>query len=248
LKRTSPGAVFFQIEEEVMFVRIALALFVIIAVAAPPAFAQKAEVGVWAGWTLSDGVSFDGVFAPGDGNVYDRVDPKDGGSWGFNVGFLVGDNAEVGFMYGHEFSTLQVSGTRDVEIGDLGITGYHGYFAYNWGDATAKIRPFVFGGLGATHFGEVDFSSGKGCVPAVTALNPDCKTSGETQFSTTWGVGVKFLSNGRFGGRVHLRMTPTYIKTDSAGWWCDPYWGCYVVGNAQYSNQIEFAGGVTARF
>jgi hypothetical protein len=237
LKRTSPGAVFFQIEEEVMFVRIALALFVIIAVAAPPAFAQKAEVGVWAGWTLSDGVSGN-AFLAGDGNIYDRVDPKDGGSWGFNVGFLIGDNAEVGFMYGHEFSTLQISGTNDVELGDLGITGYHGYFAYNFGDSTAKIRPFVFGGLGATSFSDVDFQT----------INRSGTISGESQFSTTWGAGVKVLANGRFGGRFAVRVTPTYIKTDSVGWWCDPYWGCYLVGNAQYSNQFEFSGGVTARF
>jgi hypothetical protein len=32
------------------------------------------------------------------------------------------------------------------------------------------------------------------------------------------------------------------------GWWCDPYWGCYLVGNSQYSNQFQFTGGVTVRF
>jgi hypothetical protein len=37
------------------------------------------------------------------------------------------------------------------------------------------------------------------------------------------------------------------VKSDSEGWWCDPYWGCYVVGNAQYSNQWELAGGITLR-
>ena len=219
-----------------MFVRIALALFVIIAVATPPAFAQVAEVGVWAGWTLSDGVSGNAILA-GDGNFYDRVDPKDGGSWGFNVGFLIGDNAEVGFMYGHEFSTLKISGpTAERELGDLGITGYHGYFAYNWGEIDFPVKPFVFGGLGATSFGDVDVATINRTIP------------GETQFSTTWGAGVKFLANGRFGGRVAVRITPTYIKTDSVGWWCDPYWGCYLVGNAQYSNQFEFSGGITARF
>jgi hypothetical protein len=45
-----------------------------------------------------------------------------------------------------------------------------------------------------------------------------------------------------------MRWTPTYIKTDAAGWWCDPFWGCYLVGNAQYSNQFTFEGGVTFRF
>jgi len=45
-----------------------------------------------------------------------------------------------------------------------------------------------------------------------------------------------------------VRWTPTYIKSDAAGWWCDPYWGCYLVGNAQYSNQFDINGGVTFRF
>jgi Outer membrane protein beta-barrel domain len=221
-----------------MFVRIALAIFVISALAAPPAFAQaRADVGVWAGFTLSDGVSGN-AFLAGDGNIYDRVDPKDGGSWGFNVGFLIGDGAEVGFLFGHEFSTLQISGTNDLELGDLSIKNYHGYFAYNFGESDAPLRPFVFGGLGATSFGSVDFQT----------INRSGTIEGESQFSTTWGAGVKFLANGRFGGRFHLRITPTYIKTDSVGWWCDPYWGCYLVGDAQYSNQIEFAGGIVARF
>ena len=221
-----------------MFVRITLAIFVISALAAPPAFAQaRADVGVWAGFVLSDGVPGD-AFLAGDGNIYDEIDPKDGGSWGFNVGALIGEGAEVGFMFGNQFSTLQIRGTRDVEIGDLGIKNYHGYFAYNWGASDAPIRPFAFGGLGATSFGSVDFQT----------VNRSGTIEGESQFSTTWGAGVKFLANGRFGGRFHVRVTPTYIKTDSVGWWCDPYWGCYLVGDAQYSNQFEFAGGIVARF
>ena len=71
---------------------------------------------------------------------------------------------------------------------------------------------------------------------------------GETQFSTTWAAGVKLFPNPHVGVRLAMEWTPTYIKTDSVGWWCDPYWGCYLVGNAQYSNQFQFNGGVTVRF
>ena len=70
---------------------------------------------------------------------------------------------------------------------------------------------------------------------------------GQTRLSTTFGGGVK-VYRGRIGARAELRMTPTYIKSDAAGWWCDPYWGCYLTGNAQYSNQWDFSGGVTFRF
>jgi hypothetical protein len=50
------------------------------------------------------------------------------------------------------------------------------------------------------------------------------------------------------GARFNFHWIPTYIKSDAVGWWCDPFWGCYVVGNAQYANQLEFSGGVVFRF
>ena len=65
--------------------------------------------------------------------------------------------------------------------------------------------------------------------------------------STTFGGGVK-IYRGRVGARLEGRITPTYIKSDPGSWWCDPYWGCYVVEHVQVPNQIEFSGGVTFRF
>jgi hypothetical protein len=59
---------------------------------------------------------------------------------------------------------------------------------------------------------------------------------------------VKLFPSPRFGLRLEARWTPTYIKSDSEGWWCDPYWGCYVVSDAQYANQFELSGGITLRF
>lgn len=57
--------------------RIALMALALL-LATVPAFAQapKAEVGVFFGWVFSDGVSGDN-FKAVDGNVYNRVDPKD---------------------------------------------------------------------------------------------------------------------------------------------------------------------------
>ena len=54
---------------------------------AAPVLAQtpKVEVSVIYGFTFSDGVSGNNVVA-GDGNIYNRLDPKDGGSLGLSVG------------------------------------------------------------------------------------------------------------------------------------------------------------------
>jgi hypothetical protein len=203
-----------------------------------PISAQKVEVSGFAGWAFSDGVSATTAVLAPDGNVYDRIDPKDSGIYGFSIGVIPAGNAEFGFLYSYQGTKLLLGGTNEREIGDMGVSTYHGYFGYNWGETDAKVRPYAFFGLGATTFGDVDFT-----------FNGVGRTiSGATRFSTTWGGGVKVFPAPHFGVRAGIRMTPTYIKSDSAGWWCDPFWGCYVVGDTQYSNQVELSGGVTVRF
>jgi hypothetical protein len=210
----------------------------IVLVAAAPAFAQpRVEISGILGWTFSDGVTGQAVLA-GDGNIYDEIDVADSVSWGFSFGVLATEGAEVGFMYGRQESRLDVLGTNTVEVGDMAVTTYHGYFAYNFGAADSPVRPYVLGGIGATTYGSVAF----------TRAGVSRETEGNTQFSTTWGAGVKFVPSRGIGVRAGLQWTPTYIKSDAVGWWCDPYWGCYVVGDAQYSNQFAFNGGVIFRF
>jgi hypothetical protein len=210
----------------------------VILTSASSAFAQRVEVSGLFGWTVSDGVTGD-PFLAGDGNIYDAVDVKDSASWGFAVGFNATDNFEVGFLFGQQMSTLAVEGTATRELGDFTVNTYHPYFAYNAGEMDASVRPYVLLGLGATNYGTVSFTSASGQAREV---------GGDTQFSATLGAGVKFFGTGNVGGRVGMLWTPTYIKSDPGGWWCDPYWGCYVVGDAQYANQFQFGGGITFRF
>lgn len=205
---------------------------------APSASAQRVEVSGIFGWTLSDGVTGQAVLA-GDGNLYDTVDVKDSASWGFSFGFNASDNLEVGFLYGQQMSTLAIEGTQVRDIGDLKINTYHPYVAFNAGDVDSTIRPYFLIGLGATNYGAVEFTGAGGNAR---------ETASETQFSTTWGAGIKMFPSPNVGVRFGVHWTPTYIKTDSAGYWCDPYWGCYVVGDAQYSNQFQFNGGIIFRF
>jgi hypothetical protein len=206
---------------------------------AVPVSAQdsRVEIGGTAGWNFSDGVTFDGIRA-GDGNVYNEIGPKDSFSWSANIGFYATEQVEVGFLFSQQMSKLLVAGTTEREIGDQSVFNYHGYVAYNAGDSDSQVRPYFLFGLGATNYGSVPFTVG----------NVSGETQGNSQFSTTWGVGVKIYGGGNVGLKLGARWTPTYIKSDAEGWWCDPYWGCYVVGDAQYSNQFEFGGGITIRF
>jgi opacity protein-like surface antigen len=196
------------------------------------------EASALFGFTLSDGVEGD-AFLAGDGNVYDTVDVKDSASWGFALGFNATDNFEVGFLFGQQLSTLAIEGTTTRELGDLTISTYHPYVAFNAGTMDAKVRPYVLFGFGATNYGAVDFTRADGIATS---------TVSETQFSTTWGAGVKVFPAPGVGVRFGLHWTPTFIKSDAEGWWCDPYWGCYVVGDTQYSNQFQFNGGIAFRF
>ena len=211
---------------------------ILIIASATAGFAQgKVEATIFGGWTFADGVSGQAVVVPS--GTFDRIDPKDAGLFGLGLGVLFSDNAEGGFQWTHVSSKLVaggVLGTPDMNIADMALDNYHGYLGYNFMAPDAKFRPFLYGGLGATHFGSVD------------GPRTGAKYGGNTQFSTTWGAGVKYYASPKIGVRFTTSWTPVYIKSDASGYWCDPYWGCYLVGDAQYSNQISLTGGLSFRF
>ena len=128
--------------------------------------------------------------------------------------------------------------TPGVDVADLNIGNYHGAFSYNFGSESTPVRPYLFGGAGATTYGSLAFVGRDGQPREI---------GGRARLSPTFGGGVK-IYRGPVGARLEARMTPTYIKSNDAGWWCDPYWGCYVVQDVQYSSQFQLSGGVTFRF
>jgi hypothetical protein len=211
-----------------------------VALAGPSAWAQdpRVEIGASAGWTFSDGVTGGPILA-GDGNLYDTIEPDDSFSWGVDLGFFVNENVQVGGLFSQQKSKMIIGGTDTVELGDWSVSNYHGIVTYNFGDADSKVRPYFLGGLGVTHYGSLGFTGVGGQAREI---------GGQSQFSTTWGAGIKLYPGRSVGVKLGVRWTPTYIKSDAEGWWCDPYWGCYVVGDPQYSNQFEFTGGLSFRF
>jgi hypothetical protein len=148
---------------------------------------------------------------------------------------MVTPNVEIGGLFNLQSTDLEVEGFGLSATAEQKVYNYHGYLAYNFGESDAPVRPYVLGGLGATQYGGLDTAVGT--------------TSGETQFSSTWAAGLKiFPGGGNFGIRLEGRWTPTYIKSDPEGYWCDPYWGCYTVADDEFSNQFELSGGIIIRF
>lgn len=203
---------------------------------AASAFAQdkRIEINPFFGYTLSDGVTVDPFVA--GGQVYDSINPTSGMNFGFQVGVFATENVEIGFLWSRQDSSLEAKDGTSNEFTDMKNDNYHAIFTYNWGDEDAQARPFLFGGLGATSFKPADIGG--------VAID------GMTKFSSTWGGGVKVYPGSSVGFTAMARWTPNYIKSDPAGVWCSPYWfyGCYVVGDAQYANQFELSGGVSFRF
>ena len=203
-----------------------------------PAYAQRFDVSFSGGYTTSEGVNVnEATFA---GAVFESVEVKSGGSFNLTFGVYATPNVLIEFLYGRQSSKLQakpeVGASED--ISELNVDNYHVNFVYHWGASDARIRPFALGGLGATYY-----AFGNTLVPGVVE-----KIDGNTQFSWTFGAGVKAYATPNLGFKGMVRWTPTYIKSDPAGYWCDPFYGCWVLGDSDYSQQFEMSGGVTFRF
>ncbi len=200
---------------------------------AAPGFSQdqRVEINPFFGYTFGDGVTVNPILIGGE--IYDAVNTTDGYAFGIHFGVFVTENVEVGFLWSRQDSDLEVEGTTTTELATMPISNYHGTFTYNFGESDAQARPFVFGGLGATTYSPED----------VNGVSVDS----ESQFSSTWGGGVKIYPSPNVGFSVMARFTPTYIKSDPAGIWCG-YYGCYQLVDTQYANQFEFSGGLSLRF
>jgi opacity protein-like surface antigen len=222
-----------------MFRRTAAIVVVLLTITASNAMAQyKVQASVFGGYTFSDGVTGDAIKA-GNGNTYNGIDVKDSANWGLTVGVNVTPNVEVGFLFGQQMSKLAVTGSTSTDVGNLTINSYFPYVAYNLGESDARTRPYILLGIGATSYGSVNYTKASGAAAS---------TGSNTQFAGTIGAGVKVFPSPKVGVQFGFQWTPTYIKSDATGVWCDPWWGCFVTSTAQYSNQFQFNGGITFRF
>ncbi len=203
--------------------------------AAPFALAQDNRVEVYGmvGYTLSSGIDVQDQEV--NDVIYNRISPKSGLAYDVGADFFLSEGFSLGFNWSRQDSKLRgrAVSAPDTDFTDMNVDNYHGIFTYTFGDEDLELRPYIFGGLGATHYapGDIDGSP----------------SNSRTKFSTTWGGGVKIYPTEHFGFKGGVRWTPTYITTTPGGTWCNP-WYCWYVGNDHFSHQFEFSGGVLARF
>jgi hypothetical protein len=155
----------------------------------------------------------------------DALDVRGGFSWGVSA------SRSVGRRWGAEVLwTQQQSGLKlGVEAGsptlfEFTVGDLHANAVYHFADPDARLRPFLFGGLGATFF------SGGG-------------QASETKLSWGLGGGVKYFPWRSIGFRGHVRYKPVILADKEAGDFCDPFGFCQ-----GWLHQLELAGGVVLRF
>ncbi len=183
---------------------------------------------------MSEGFTIDPVQF--EGERYDKINATNGTSYGFTFGVFATESVSFEFLYTTHESAIEASSTTKTEFADMKVNNYHGLVVYNFGEDYGGPRPFMFGGVGATHYSPGDIMGSS--------------IDGETRLSSTWGGGVKLYAGETVELKLMGRWTPTYIKSDAAGIWCSPYWpwACYVVGEADFAHQFELTAGLTLRF
>ena len=217
-------------------IRRALVVAALLALATP-AYAQiRFEASIMGGYTFAEGVEGDAVITPS--GTFNKIEVKSGGAINLQFGAVMHNGAEVGFIYSRQMSNLGLSGFDTRDLGRMNIDSYHGYIGYNF-MPEGMFHPYFYVGFGATDYGPVNFTKANGQPGTI---------NGPVRYSTTVGFGVKYWMNDHIGFRAGMIYTPTYITAEAEGWWCDPYWGCYLVGDHKYSNQFQLNGGFSFRF
>ena len=192
------------------------------------AFSQNVELTGYVGCQLNGGLDL-------STSLFRRIEVENSMNYGLSAGYLVGEHYGVEFQWNHsKADTLAqpAGGGSDIKVFALNQDQYMGNFLFHFTDREAKLRPFAFFGLGASH------------------LSPDRSgVDSTTRFAFSLGGGAKYNISKHFALRGQAKWSPTYITTTDGGYWCDPFWGgCWVVGNDHYLHEFDITGGITFRF
>jgi len=153
-------------------------------------------------------------------------------NWGFNAGARLVPHLFAEFMWNRQTTTLSahdIPTNQNVLLtNNAHLDMYQGSLLYEiW--ASSKVRPYVVGGIGFTHFdshGILSFSD---------------------RFSYNLGGGVKYLFAPHLALRAEMRWSPSRT-TSSKTTFCDPFLGCFVTPISNHAEQGQANIGLEFRF
>ena len=189
--------------------------------------AQNFEITPYVGGQINGGYNL-------STSLFNRIEVANGVNYGITTGFLLGEHYGIEFQWNRNSADTrgQAGGISSVKLFSLNQDQYMGNFLFHFTPKEAKVRPFLFFGLGANSL-DANVSG----------------VSGSTRFTYALGGGAKYNVSRHFGLRGQMRWAPTYLTTTHGGYWCDPVWGgCWAVGNSHYLHEFDITGGITLRF
>lgn len=130
--------------------------------------------------------------------------------------------AEISFAQQQSALSLTTA-TAEADLFDVHIGQLQGSLVYQFGVDGARVRPFLFGGLGATFLSSAYLDS-------------------ETKLSWSAGAGLRWLPGKTTGLRLHARYNPTRLN-DANSDYCDPFGFCQ-----DSLKQFEIMAGLVLRF
>lgn len=142
-------------------------------------------------------------------------------------------NIQAEFMWSRQPSTLgahEVTG-QTTPAGNVNVDVYQWSLLYPFRDRSAKLRPYIAGGIGFTHWG----TSVPGTLPFTNNV------------SFNLGGGAKYFFARHYGVRVDFRWVPSRT-TSELGEFFDPFFGPYFANINNYAQQTQLNGGLIFRF
>jgi hypothetical protein len=163
-----------------------------------------------------------------DGDV---LEVKDSWAWGVILGVTVAEDGELEALFARQGTRLASAGMFTSQpLFDLAIESYQLGGNYLFGDAGARLRPYVGVGLGVTRL-----------VPEPAELES------EIRFSASLAGGLKVFLARHLGLRFEVRGLFTVLESESDVF-CGSQAGCLVRTQGSDLSQAELRGGLIFRF
>ena len=182
--------------------------------ASAAAQAQQVEIAPLVGYSTSEAID---RTAPGVDDL--RIDRAI--TWGAQAAYFVTANLGFEALWMRQSTHVSMSsGNVRADVFAMRSTRVHGSLVYQFGEARAAVKPFVFGGFGGNFLSSSDF---------------------DTEAKTAWtaGGGLKWFVREHMGVRAQAR----YNLTDAGGGFCNPFGFCR--GSLSH---LEISGGAAFRF
>lgn len=192
-------------------------LFALATLMTPPLWAQGTELSLLGGFTSAADIEKKAI-------EIKELKLKSGLTLGGAVTHFFSPHVGAEVSFAHQQSALTLTtATGEADLFDVNIGQFHGSFVYQFGVDGARVRPFLFGGLGATF---------------LSASYLD----GETKLAWSAGAGLRWFPGKMTGLRLHVRYNPTRLN-DANSEYCDPFGFCQ-----DSLKQFELMAGLVLRF